>query len=306
METIATYTVPEHHVKMYTANVRAALAKQGGILMPLVTSAPYTGEKAQVINFIGEVEFVERNTPYGDTEVTQLEHTQRWIVGKEYDCAVLVDRLDTLKMIYDPTNPYVMRFREAAARKMDEIIMASFFATAKSGKDGTESVTFPTKDVVAHGSTALTVAKLRATRKLIKKRHVDVRSVRPFFAVTADEVDDLLAEVAVGSSDYNAVKPLVDGEVSNFMGFTFIPYEDNGDGSNGKSIPTYTDSGDTIRECPVWVTDGMHYGNWDQLDIIINNRPDKNNIKQIHGTFTGGSTRVEEGKVFKAEVNRGS
>lgn len=304
-ETIATYTVPDHHVKMYTANVRAALAKMGGILMPLVTTAPYVGEKSQVINFIGEVEFVERDTPYGDTEVTQLEHTQRWISGREYDCAVLVDRLDVLKMIYDPTNPYVMRFREAAARKMDEIIMASFFATAKSGKDGTESVAFPNKDVVAHGGTKLTVAKLRALRKLIKKRHVDLRTVRPYFAVTADEVDDLLGEVAVGSSDYNAVKPLVDGEVSNFMGFTFIPYEDNGSGV-GKSISTYTDTGNTIRECPVWVTDGMHYGSWDQLEIIINNRPDKNNIKQIHGTFTGGSTRVEEGKVFKCETNRGT
>lgn len=305
-ETLATYTVPEHHVKMYTANVRAALAKQGGILMSLVTTAPYTGEKAQVINFIGEVEFVERDTPYGDTEITQLEHTQRWIVGKEYDCAVLVDRLDTLKMIYDPTNPYVMRFREAAARKMDEITMSAFFADAKSGKDGTETTSFPTKDIVAHGSTAMTVAKLRAMRKLIKKRHVDVRMVRPYFAVTADEVDDLLGEVAVGSSDYNAVKPLVDGEVSNFMGFTFIPYEDNGDGKKGKSIPTYTDSGDTIRECPVWVQDGMHYGSWDQLEIVINNRADKNNIKQIHGTFTGGATRQEEGKVFKCEINRGS
>lgn len=304
-ETLATYTVPEHHVKMYTANVQAALNKQGGLLMPYVSMASYQGEKAQVINFIGPVEFVERDTPYGDTEVTQLEHTQRWIVGKEYDCAVLVDRLDVLKMIYDPTNPYVMRFREAAARKMDEIIMSSFYAAAKSGKDGTESVAFPAKDTVAHGSTALTVAKLRAMRKLIKKRHVDLRTTRPYFAVTADETDDLLAEVAVGSSDYNAVKPLVDGEVSNFMGFTFVPYEDNGVATGGKGIPTYDDGGNTIRECPVWVPDGMHYGSWDSLDIIINNRADKNNIKQIHGTFTGGSTRQEEGKVFKCEVDRG-
>lgn len=304
-ETLATYTVPEHHVKMYTANVQAALNKQGGLLMGYVSRSAYRGEKAQVINFIGQVEFVERNTPYGDTELTKLEHTQRWITGTEYDCAVLVDRLDVLKMIYDPTNPYVMRFREAAARKMDEIIMSSFFSAAKSGKDGTESVAFPSKDVVAHGSTALTVAKLRAMRKLIKKRHVDLRMNRPYFAVTADETDDLLAEVAVGSSDYNAVKPLVDGEVSNFMGFTFVPYEDNGSSKNGKGIPTYDDGGNTIRQCPVWVTEGMHYGSWDELDIVINNRADKNNIKQIHGTFTGGSTRTEEGKVFQCEVDRG-
>lgn len=302
-ETLATYTVPEHHVKMYTANVRAALNKMGGILMSLVSTDAYKGEKAQVINFIGQVEFVERDTPYSDTKVTKLEHTQRWIVGAEYDCAVFVDRLDTLKMIYDPTSPYVERFREGAARRQDELIMNSYFADAKSGKDGTSSVSFPAKDVLAHGGTRMSVAKLRGMRKLIKKRHVNLRVQRPYIAVTADEIDDLLGEVAVGSSDYNAVKPLVDGEVSNFMGFTFVPYEDNGDGTDGKSIPSYDDGGNTIRECPVWVMDGMHYGSWDQLEITINNRPDKNNIKQIHGTFTGGSTRKEEGKVFKLEVD---
>jgi hypothetical protein len=271
--------------------------------MTLVNTGSYQGERAQVINFIGPVEFKERDTPYSDTKVTQLEHTQRWITGAEYDCAVLVDRLDTLKMIYDPTSPYVERFREAAARRQEELIMSSFFADAKSGKRGLETVSFPNTDVVAHGGTRMSVAKLRATRKLMKKRHVNLRMQRPYIAVTADEVDDLLGEVAVGSNDYNSVKPLVDGEVSSFMGFTFVPYEDSGDGADGKSIPTYLDGGNTIRELPVWVMDGMHYGSWDALEIVINNRADKNNIKQIHGTFTGGSTRQEEGKVFKLEVD---
>jgi hypothetical protein len=301
-ETLATYSVPEHHVKMYTANVRAALNKQGGLLLPHVSMANYRGEKSQVVNFIGSVEFIERDSVYGDTKLTELEHTQTWITGKEYDCAVLVDRLDTLKMIYDPTNPYVERFREAAARKMDEIVMGGFFADRKVGKDGTDTSAFGANNTVVHGGTAMSVAKLRSVRKLIKKRHVDLRSVRPKIAVTADEVDDLLGEVAVGSSDYNAVKPLVDGEVTNFMGFDFIPFEDNGvvTATNGKGIPKTGN----VRDLPVWVPDGMHFGMWDALDIKIADRPDKNHIKQIFGTFTAGRTRLEEGRVFKLQVQR--
>jgi hypothetical protein len=293
-ETLATYSVPEHHVKMYTANVQAALAKQGGLLMSTISSNSYMGDKSQVVNFIGKVEFIERSTPYGDTKLTELEHTSRWITGVEYDCAVLVDRLDQLKMIYDPTSPYVERFREAAARKMDEIIMSKFFADAKTGKDGTDTAVYAAANTVAAGGTGFTVAKLRSVRKLIKRKHVDVRTTRPYIAVNAEAVDDLLGEVAVGSSDYNAVKPLVDGEVTNFMGFNFVPYEDNGDATNGKGIPLAS----TTRSSPVWVPDGMHYGNWAGLEIIIGNRGDKNNIKQIHGTFTGNATRLDEGKVF--------
>lgn len=302
-ETIATYSVPEHHVAMYTANVQALLTKQGGLLMPYISQGSYRGEKVQVVDFIGTVEFIERDTVYADTKLTELEHTSRWISGVEYDCAILVDRLDLLKMLYDPTSPYVDRMRDAAARKQDEIIMSKFFATAKTGKTGDTNTPFKSSNIVAHGSTRMSVAKLRAMRKLIKKRHLDLRTRKPYIAVTAEQIDDLLGEVAVGSSDYNSVKPLVDGEVSQFMGFVFVPYEDNGTSAGGKGIPTFVDTGPvTVRQLPVWVPDGMQYGSWEGLVVTINNRPDKNNIKQLHATFTGGATRLEEDKVFQLQV----
>jgi hypothetical protein len=202
-------------------------------------------------------------------------------------------------MLYEPTNPYVERMREAWARKTDDIIMDKFFAVAKTGKEGTTDVAFPATDTVVHGGVGLTVAKLRSLRKLIKKRHVDLRGNSPLIAVTADQTDNLLAETTVNSIDYNAVKPLVDGEVSRFMGFTFVPYEDY----NGKGIPSFIDGTDKIRQCPVWVPGGMHYGSWQGLVVTINNRPDKNNIKQIHATFTGGATRIEEGRVFQLQCD---
>jgi hypothetical protein len=297
-ETLATYSVPEHHVDMFTANVRAALAREGGVLRPLVTTGTYKGDKIQVVDFLGPLIFVDRDVPYGDTEVSEVEHTSRWITGKEHDCAVFIDRLDTLKMIYDPTNPYVERMREAAARKEDQVIMDKFFADAKAGREGDNVVSFPAADIVVHASLGATVAKLRSLRKLIRKRHIDLRKIRPKITFTAEQADNLLSETVVGSSDYNSVKVLVDGEVSAFMGFDFIPFEDDG---LGNGIPTHVDTGHLIRECAVWVPNGMHYGTWDALSIIINNRPDKNNIKQIHGTFTDGSCRLEEGRVFKFE-----
>jgi hypothetical protein len=304
-ETLATYTVPESHVKMYTANVQAALVKKGSILRPTISQGSYMGEKAQVVSFLGPIEFVERNTPYADTKVSEIEHTQRWINGNEYDCAVYVDRLDTLKMIFDPTSPYVERMREAAARKEDEIIMSGFFASAKTGKDGTTSTSYKTTNVVAHGSAGMSVAKLRALKKLIKKRHIDTRMVKPFIAVTADEVDALLGETSVGSSDYNAVKALVDGEVGYFMGFTFVPYEDNGGvrtlaAADGKSIP-YALSSTTHRMLPCWVPDGMHVGDWEGFMISIDKLPTKNYVQQAFATFTKGRTRLEENKVFGME-----
>lgn len=297
-ETLAQYSVPEHHVNMFTSNVRAAINKQGGDIVSRVSRGNYTGAKVQVVDFIGPVVFIERATVYGDTKVTEVEHTSRWINGLEYDCAILIDRLDTLKMIYDPTSPYVERMREAAARKYDNIVMAKFFAAAQTGKDGTTPITFPNGNIIAHTGTGMGLAKLRALRKLIKKRHIDLRGIWPQIAVTADQIDNLLAETTTSSHDFNVVKPLVDGEVSRFMGFDFVPFED----FLGDGIPTFVDTGPVnVRQCPVWVPDGMHFGLWDDLTVIVSNRPDKNNIKQVHATFTAGATRLEEEKVYQMQ-----
>lgn len=317
MDTIADYSVPEQHVIQFTSNVQALLARQGGVLRSCVSLGTYNGDKAQVVNFLGPIYFNERDTAYQDTKVTEPSHTQRWINGRDYDCALLIDRLDTLRMIYDPTNPYVERMREAAARLEDDIICDAFYATAASGRQGIEQKPFPQSDVIpfdgclsASGTEnivgaqqGMSVAKLRRARRALKERYVDLRGELPMLAVSAQQIDDLLGEVAVGSRDYNSVQPLVDGEVSKFMGFMFMPIQD--------AIPTrtattqitqgVTNPNGVVRQCPVWVKSGMHLGNWQSLTITINNRPDKNNIKQIHGCMTLGATRVEEGKVLALE-----
>ena len=292
-ETVASYSVPEHHVMMFTDNVRNVITKAGGLLYPYVTHGSYSGEKVQVVQFIGPVEFIERDTPYTDTKLTELEHTSRWIAGREFDVAVLIDRLDTLKMIYDPTNPYVERFRAAHERKRDDIIVEKFFAPAKAGKTGDVDIPYKTANTVVDGGTGFTLLKLRALRKLMKKRNLDLRSMKPLILVNGEATDDLLGETQVTSSDYAAVKALVDGEVNYFMGFQFVNFEDSNTTGN-KGIPYVL----PVRTSPAWVPDGMHYGAWQELVITINNRPDKNNIKQIHGTFTAGATRLEEDKVF--------
>lgn len=291
-ETIAAYSVPEAHVYMFTNNVRNTITRDGGIIYPHVTHGSYSGERVQVVQFIGPVEFIERDTPYSDTKLTELEHTSRWIAGKEYDVAVLIDRLDTLKMIFDPTNPYVDRFRQAHSRKRDTIIVDSFFAPVKTGKDASGTAVYKTANTVADGGTGFTVAKLRSLRKLMKKRNLDMRSIKPLVLVNGEAIDDLLGETSTTSSDYAAVKALVDGEISYFMGFQFLPFEDY----NALGIPFLT--GTNPRHSPAWIPDGMHYGTWQDLVITISNRPDKNNIKQIHGTFTAGAVRLEEDKVF--------
>ena len=288
-ETVNNFPIEQAHVVTFTANVMAALARQPGMLVGRMSGSSYIGDKAQVVNFIGPIAFVRQENVYQPTTPVEVEHTQRWITADDYNAAVLIDNLDKLRMIWDPTSPYVEEMRRGAARTQDDIAAAAFFADARTGKQGVTSTTFRAANAIADGGTGMTTAKLRSLRKLMKKSFVDLRAERPMVGVTADEVDGLLAETVVGSFDYNSLKPLNDGEITSWFGFDLVPLE---------GLPAVAPSGG-VRQCPAWVSSGMHFGTWQAPVMTINQRPDLNNIYQLHGRLTMGATRLDESKVYK-------
>jgi len=288
-ETLQTYQVPEHHVKAFTSNVMHAVQREGGIFRSRVTPGSYSGETAQVVNLIGEVAFTKRTTRAADTVLSEVEHKQRWIAPGDWDFHVLVDSLDKLRMLYDPMNPYVEAARKAALRCEDTDVLGSFFAAALTGKLGASTTVYTAGNTIAHGGTGLTLAKLRALRKLMKQQFIDIQVEKPMIAVTAEDVDDLLGETQIQSADYNSIKALVDGEVKTFMGFEFVPCEE---------IVAVA----STRTLPAWLKSGMHLGDWATLSTIVVPRADKNNIPQLSMNMTFGSTRLEEKKVFAIET----
>lgn len=289
-ETVQTYQIPEHHVKAFTSNVLMAVQRKGGKFRQYATMGQYTGEDAQAVDFVGPAEFNERTTRLADTVLSEFEHKQRWIAPKDYDFATMVDRLDKLRMLYDPMSPYVESARMGAARKEDDAFISAFFADARTGKLGASTTSYTAANTVAVGSTGLSVAKLRAMRKLMLQNEIDLDAEQAYIAVTAQQKDDLLGETTVTSSDYAAVKALVDGNISRFMGFNFVDCE---------ALATTGTTPSATRSCPVWVPSGMHWGDWQSLTTMVTPRPDKNNLPQLHMSMTFGVCRIEEKKVFK-------
>lgn len=296
-ETVNSYPIPEHHVQQYTNNVKAKIQLLGGKLAPLVTMGTYVGESSQVVNFIGEIDFSERTERWGDTKWVELEHKQSWISPSDFDVATPIDRIDLLRMIYDPASPYVDAVYKGYYRKVDRIIAASFFAPALRGKKGLTSTVFDvTNRTVVHGGVGMTVDKLRALKVKMETAELDFDEEAPVLACTTDEIDNLLGTTQVTSSDFNSIKALVRGEVDTFMGFRFRKI-------SPKLVPRLA-SDNTVRRCPVWMKSGMNWGDWQALQIRISERPDKNYTKQIHGAFTAGATRVEDEKVWDLQCKQ--
>ena len=216
-------------------------------------------------------------------------------------------------MLVDPRGPYAVRIAEAMGRASDDFIGEAFFADAATGKTGSTATAFPNTQKVGVdvGGTAsgLNVAKLRAAKKLLMASGLDLARNQAYIAITSQEHDDLLGELQVTSLDYNTKPTLVDGVVTQFMGFNFVHVEWQATVSpNGVAAAAYPLSlpyiapgglAATARFIPAWVEDGMYQGMWGGLETHVDDRKDKNYSNQLWAEMTTGATRLEKKKVVQ-------
>lgn len=285
--------IPSWYVQQFALNIQQKLQQKDSRLRSAVMTGTHKGEQASPVDQIDSIEMqevVSRFAPMGRVDAAV---DRRWVSPTSYDLPQLIDPNDELKILTDPKSTYVTNAVSAAMRKMDSVIAAAFFGTAKTGKTGTTSTTFPAAQQVAVNEGAasnvgLTVAKLRAAKKKLRAAEVDMDSDPIFCAITAEQEDDLLAEAQIISLDYNDKPVLVDGKLKSFLGFNFIHTELlNVDGSS-------------YRRVPCWAKSGMHLGIWQDMKTSISKRNDLSGEPwQAYLQLTIGATRVEEEKIVE-------
>jgi len=281
-------------VQQFALNIELLLQQRGSRLRNCVSEQAFVGEAGSTVDQIGKTEAVECTTRHADTPLVNSPHDRRWAYPKDFDWGDLIDNIDRLRMITDPTSAYAINAAYALGRSMDREIIRGFFDDARTGKNGGVIVPFDTaKQQVAANDTGLTVEKLRAAKKILKRNQVDTRHDPLYIAVTAEQLDDLLGSEKTTSSDYNTIKTLVQGEIDTFMGFKFEHTE------------LLTDDGGGNREIPCWAKSGVTCGIWNDITTTIDRLPTKRNSTQVYTTATFGSTRNEEGKVVKILCKEG-
>lgn len=249
----------------------------------------------------GEMFFLDREnsttaldvtTRLGDSPNVDGDYVRRRGNMGDVEWGRLIDKFDMLKMLIDPTSTIIEGATNALGRKLDDKIVTGFFADAVEGKDGTSTVVFPAGNQIAvnegaSSNVGLTIPKLRKARKLLRQAEVDLAAERPRIAVTAIQLDDLLANTEVTSADYNTVKALVKGEVDTFMGFDFVHSERLSVDASG------------YRRLPVWVPSGMVLGVGMEPKAAVAPRPDKRFMPYAYFSASWGVFRFEDAKVLE-------
>lgn len=296
------FQVPTHFVQAYTTNVMMLLQQRGGRLSAGVTQAQYTGKGAKAVEQVGPVRPVKNLSRHADTPLISTPADARWVFPNDYEWADLIDQQDKLRMLIDPTSAYVQNAVVAMQRAQDDEILQAFYNNSSTGENGTTSTTFPAGQQVGinvgGANSNLNVAKLRAAKRLFMAAGVDFDMEKLFCGITSGDHDGLLNEIQVTSIDYNSRPTLVEGRVTSFMGFNFLPIEFTDTTAYSTDAINLMTSGGT-RFVPAWVSRGMHLGMWGDVQTEVSPRPDKRYSTQVYAKTTIGATRVEEKRVVQ-------
>jgi len=288
--------VTTHFVQQYTTNVQLLSQQKGSRLRGSVTTGQYTGKQGVPVDQFAPTVATKRTTRYPSLTPADTQADRRWVFPSDYDWNDLIDQIDKLRMLIDPQSSYVQNGTAALNRSMDDEILAAFFATAKTGVDGSTSTTFPASQQVsasegAAAATGMNVEKLKAGIQLLLANEAwDPSSgERISCVITAKQNRNLMDEVQVINADYNGEKAVVnDGFVMSWGKVDFIHSE------------RLLTNGSSQTRVPFYVKSGMHLGMWNDVSADVSQRKDLAGLPwQVYLYGTYGATRIEEKKVVE-------
>lgn len=288
-------------VQQYKANVYHLTQQKGSKLRRAVRVESVNGKNAYYEQ-IGATSARKRTSRHSDTPRMDTPHSRRRVALEDYDWSDLIDNEDQIRMLIDPTSQYAEAAAMAMGRSMDDAIIEAATGTAYTGVEGGTSTSFDTNMIVdvqtvwpgvSAADTGLNVAKLIKASELLHSNDVDPDEEK-FLVPNARQISSLLKDEKLSSNDYNILRPLVDGKVTSYMGFTIIPCNRIGTDSNSDDKVLF------------WAKGGLLLGVGQDIMTKVSERNDKNHAMQVFASMSIGATRMEEDRVGYIECDPGA
>jgi hypothetical protein len=279
-------------VDQFRDNVYHLTQQKGSKLRGSVRVETVNGKKG-FYEQLGATSARKRSSRHADTPRMDTPHARRSVTLADFDWADLVDGEDQVRMLINPASQYAEAGAMAMGRAMDEAIVEAADGTAYTGQDGTTTTAYDTNMTVAvterwpgvsSADFGLNVAKILAAAEKLGSNEVDPDEEK-YMVVNARQIKSLLQDTKISSADFNAVKPLVEGQVAKFGGFNMIPCNRITTDANGDDKVLY------------WAKGGILLGVGKDIQSRISERDDKNYATQAFVCMSIGATRMEEARV---------
>jgi hypothetical protein len=277
--------VEAHHKLMYAASVQQVTQQTKNPLAAAVTEVDAKGEAQSAADLLDQGEY-----QYGEDRSRRNPEmppngSRRWLVRPPViESGQYIDDEDKFGTATDPTSSFVLNHtrrvirgkadRILGIRKIDGVFQVTdggILGSAIEGKrPGASGVALPSSQIVPHGSTGLTIDKLRAAKLVLNKAEFGMEDDDELFCVITPEQDDDLIAIAQSSvPTLNAfnIDILRSGKPTTLMGVTWIRTNRLPLNAAGK------------RLCPIFSKKNIQVGIWQDVkgdmwnDTAAKNKP---------------------------------
>lgn len=214
------------------------------------------------------------------TDVTPLNVTYSQVTAtmSDYIAAEYSDIFHQSHVNFDERRELVQVVSKAIARRMDQLCIDALNAAASPSTVATS---------VGGSATNMNIEKLRAAAKALNDNNVPAEGRH--LLMHSSQLDALLGETEVTSSDFASVKALVRGEISSFMGFNIITMGDRDEGGVPKP---------STRTCFAWHQDSMGYAESISQKSEVNYIPEKTSFL-VSSMFSAGAVAIDDEGIVK-------
>lgn len=299
--------VEDHNRLTYRDNVVMVAQQLANPLRSAVTIVPGRGEAMNVAQLFGKKK--ARRAPDRDRKNVDnpTPRSARWLMRPEaIEDGEYIDNADKWDHAMDPTSILFRNNIASVERGIYDCILGieersdgtfaigatGLMGSARTGKRGDTVVALPGSQTIAHGSTGLTLDKLRTAKLKLNKAEFGMESMDPMFGlITPEQVDDLLGIATGASAALNLFEQqqLKDGKPTTLLGLTWIV---------SNRVPT-TAAG--VRQCPIWSKQNVVAAFWQDIQGDIWNDSSAKNLPTIQVDAVVDAVRVEDAGVVIIE-----
>jgi hypothetical protein len=284
-------TITTQFVTKWDTALRLEAQQQESRLMKTVFDRGTIEGASFTINNLASAGTLDENVVrHGDTIWSEIDHTARNAVMRDFYKAFPMDRNDIPKMIVNPVTggQYMASLMAARNRRADDIIYQAALGSLLS-QDGTVTYTLPAAQKIAGGGTGLTKAKIIQAKSIFRANEADEEAGEELFFLYNDiALQQVLADTQLTSADFLAGQMLQAGTLKGqWMGFTWIPYQALNKNGSVFSAAAYCKS-------------GIHFGRGYE-EGNVTRRGDKKDAWQVSMAASYGAGRQDDKKVVQID-----
>jgi hypothetical protein len=198
----------------------------------------------------------------------------------DWNAAEYSDIFSQAKVNFDERSELAQVVGAAIGRRQDQLILDALNAASGTGT---------VANSIGGSNTNMNIAKLREAAKIMNRNNVPSEGRN--IIIHANSLAAMLEQTSVTSSDFNTVKALVQGEINQFLGFTFHVLGDRSEGG----LPI---DGSSDRTLFAFHKDAIGYAEGIAPKTEINYIPEKTSWL-VNALFSAGSVAIDSEGIVK-------